>query len=232
MGHQLVNGAYGSVWNTVIAVHNDADEVVTISPIPGALCIDSCGSIVGKATISPFLILSPDPGGGGFVYVGHPGANGKVNFSLRIQDVSRQAQTWGTSIPVIHERDTFSGRVILLDVPTDPRFRSTLRIYDYDVPADRQIRLRAFELSSKVPLVDIVLVLTPAHNTDGDPVDPNVYPPYPGHATVGDLVTAFPQLVAAKELRLELEPVTPGLRFWAFVSVTNNETQHVTTIVP
>lgn len=24
----------------------------------------------------------------------------------------------------------------------------------------------------------------------------------------------------------------PGLRFWAFVNVTNNETQHVTTITP
>lgn len=33
-------------------------------------------------------------------------------------------------------------------------------------------------------------------------------------------------------VRAEIEPLTEGLRYWAFVSVTNNETQHVTTITP
>ena len=31
---------------------------------------------------------------------------------------------------------------------------------------------------------------------------------------------------------VRVTPLTPGLRIWAFVSVTNNETQHVTTITP
>lgn len=37
---------------------------------------------------------------------------------------------------------------------------------------------------------------------------------------------------AIGEAWLEIEPVTPGLRYWAFVTVTNNATSHVTTITP
>ncbi len=33
-------------------------------------------------------------------------------------------------------------------------------------------------------------------------------------------------------LRIDVLPVSPGTRIWAFVSVTNNETQHVTIIAP
>ncbi|HEX8152273.1 MAG TPA: hypothetical protein VF698_04060, partial [Thermoanaerobaculia bacterium] len=33
-------------------------------------------------------------------------------------------------------------------------------------------------------------------------------------------------------LRLEIEPLTPGSRYWAFVSVTNNDTQLVTVVTP
>jgi hypothetical protein len=33
-------------------------------------------------------------------------------------------------------------------------------------------------------------------------------------------------------LRIEVEPLTPGSRFWAFVSITNNDTQRVTLVTP
>jgi hypothetical protein len=33
-------------------------------------------------------------------------------------------------------------------------------------------------------------------------------------------------------VRLEVEPVTEGLRLWAFVTVVHNETQHATVISP
>ncbi len=34
------------------------------------------------------------------------------------------------------------------------------------------------------------------------------------------------------ELRIEITPITPGMKFWAFASVTHNVTQHVTTVLP
>jgi hypothetical protein len=35
-----------------------------------------------------------------------------------------------------------------------------------------------------------------------------------------------------ERVRLEIEPVTDGLRLWGFVTVVNNETQHATVITP
>jgi hypothetical protein len=32
--------------------------------------------------------------------------------------------------------------------------------------------------------------------------------------------------------RIEIEPTLPDMRVWAFVSITNNETQHVTLVTP
>jgi hypothetical protein len=35
-----------------------------------------------------------------------------------------------------------------------------------------------------------------------------------------------------RHVRIEIEPLSEGLKFWAFVSVTNNKTQHFYTVVP
>jgi hypothetical protein len=32
-------------------------------------------------------------------------------------------------------------------------------------------------------------------------------------------------------VRIELEPITPGLQYWAFISITNNKTQHFYTVL-
>ena len=50
----------------------------------------------------------------------------------------------------------------------------------------------------------------------------------PASATL-DLLTTFPEIAAQKRVRVE---VTLGSRLWAFVTVTNNQTQHVTVISP
>jgi len=176
--------------------------------------------------------LVQNPNGGVFVYVGAPGA-GKVIFSLRVRDLSRQALTWGTAIPVIREEQTYTTRLQLLDVPTDARFRVALRVYDFDAPTSRSVRLRIYDVSQDTPiatlppqtaLVDVVLRLEL-------PVD-NLYDAIPGSAVMTDLIGAFPQLSSARILRVVLDPVSSDLRFWAFASVTNDETQHVTAITP
>ena len=61
--------------------------------------------------------------------------------------------------------------------------------------------------------------------------DPNRRQYYPSYVAVNDF-QKDPVLGAVPLLRIEVTPVTPGLRFWTFVSVTNNETQHVTLITP
>lgn len=194
-------------------------------------------------------LFVPNPNGGAFLYVGSPGVS-KVSFTLRVQDVSRQAQTWGTEVPVVREKDVRTGKIQLLDVPVDTHFRSALRIYDFDTSANepsRQVRVRIFDMCgigpldgrcSERPLVDTVLDLP--NSFQG--MEP--FPPVPAMNMIGSLLDAFPQLTSVKPtqmaggvsrpatVRIEIDPVSAGLRFWAFVSATNDETQHVTIIAP
>jgi hypothetical protein len=54
---------------------------------------------------------------------------------------------------------------------------------------------------------------------------------FPGYAEIG-FVASLPELRDSALVHIELAPLSPEQRIWAFVSVTNNETQHVTTISP
>src|SRR5438105_3909947 len=84
-----------------------------------------------------------------------------ISLSLRVQDVSREARTWGTTVPVVRERDAFTGRLQLLDVPVDDRFRVALRVYDFDEPPasgsyDRAVRIRFYQGESRTALFETV----------------------------------------------------------------------------
>jgi hypothetical protein len=160
-----------------------------------------------------------------------------------VQDVSRQSETWGTSIPVLRERDVRTARLQLLDVPADTRFRSALCVYDFDSVNDSPssaVRFRIYDMCgvgtgdrncSNSAIVDTVITLPPGFPARGS------FPVYPVSAMIGNLVDAFPEPANVKPNMslggpVDIDPVTPGLRFWAFVSATNNETQHVTVIAP
>jgi hypothetical protein len=58
----------------------------------------------------------------------------------------------------------------------------------------------------------------------------NVEPGYAEFPINRDVLSNLPAY--SSNIVVEVEPVTPGLRFWAFVTVTDNETQHVLTITP
>lgn len=223
-----VPGAFGSLWATEFVARNEAAAIVEVA-VGRFQCVlqPPCG----YSSMTTFRPDGPaeNPNGGAFVYVGAPGA-GKVIFSLRVRDLSRQALTWGTAIPVIREAETYTSRLQLLDVPTDARFRVALRVYDFDAPNSRSVRLRIYDVSEdprlppKTALVDVVLRLDqPVQDVNGA---------IPGSAVMTDLIGAFPQLSSAPIVRIVLDPVSTDLRFWAFASVTNDETQHVTAITP
>ena len=239
-----VNGAYGSVWHTELIGYNEGAPPVDFATCLPGLSFEHPVFPPGRTFRPPVADTFGNPV---FVYVPQPGAD-KVRFNLRVQDVSRQAQTWGTTIPVVHESDIFSGPFELLDVPVDARFRSGLRIYDWDSDgADpRLVRVRIYDLCglaiigdpcSDVPLIDTTIAVA------GEAFDGG-FPIMPAFTSISDLVGAFPPLANVKPqltgpnslrpaaVRIELEPITPGLRIWAFVSATNNDTQHVTVIAP
>jgi hypothetical protein len=220
-------GAYGSLWVSHLVVRNDSSEPIVFSHVRGGPCLDIylyCPAAVDPMSTTEHRSgFAHNPNAGLFYYVGNPGRTA-LTVTLRIQDVSRQALTWGTSIPVVRERDTYTTPLVLLDVPLDTRFRVAIRTYEFEpTDGEARVRIRVFPLESDVPAVETTLSLL----RYGVSVTEN-----PRFAMIADLRDAFPQLSALDRVRLEIAPASEGLRFWAFASVTNNETQHVTVIAP
>ncbi|HEX2833806.1 MAG TPA: IPT/TIG domain-containing protein [Thermoanaerobaculia bacterium] len=157
--------------------------------------------------------------GGDLVTNGNPGrflylprsevAN--VAMNLRVFDRSRAAQNYGTEIPIVASSRFVDGEdLTLLNVPTDSRFRSTLRIYG---TASGSVRIR-LQPDKGAPL-DATATLT---------AGTNLYEP--AVATFTDF-PANAGLVTVTIRRLDGDA-----QLWAFVSTTNNDTQLITTVTP
>ena len=204
-------GALGSQWTTQITLRNDNDYSVPVLPLStfNLGCVLECDSLVTKNSTRTTGINTPN---GFFAYVPRQ-ASPAVHFNTLIKDLSRQSEALGTEIPVVREKDFFGRPLELLNVPTDPRFRVALRVFGASAGASLTIQ----PLNSDDPLVSTVVV-------------PTGTPPV---AQISDLVATYPQLAGKGNLRITLTPTIRGNPdLWALISVTNNATQHVTTISP
>lgn len=158
-------------------------------------------------------------------YVLHPakGTTDDLAINILIRDLSRQSEALGTELPAVRERDFENRRVLLQNLPSDPRYRLTLRAYAFDrLPRTDLMNYWIYELETGRPLAFGVVSLQ-APGSDDEP----------WHAAL-DLLATHPEVANRGPLRLSISPLgpDPGARFWAFVSVTSNETQHVTIISP
>lgn len=221
-------GAHGSLWVTRLVGYNAWHEPIQVTQYAGR-CAILCPPIDDVPPNSSFtdgaIAFSMDAGRSGtgsFVHI-YQIYSQWITFNLRVQDLSRQALTWGTELPVVRESEAFVDTLRLLNIPTDSRFRVAIRVYDFE-PAngDHHARLRVLSGNNQL-LAETTVALVPSLGSqDG----------LPGYAQLTDLVASFPQIAASETVRVEITPITLGLRFWAFASVTNNETQHVTTVTP
>jgi len=146
----------------------------------------------------------------------------KAAFNSRVHDNSRQAQNWGTEIPVVRENE-FADAVTLINVPGDARFRLLLRIYARTSAADVHIRADVLSALTVIldppafgPLFDRVIHIDAPTGSFG----------VPGYAQVTIGTYGVPMQISVTS--------TSGAanNLWAFVSITNNETQDVTLVTP
>jgi hypothetical protein len=212
------SGANGSRWVSEATLSNPRPWFVwnynTLAV--GRQCVTfPCGERIGPGSIERFDDGFPR---GALLHVPRPEAR-DLSFALRVRDVSRQAEGFGTQVPVVRERDfTHGGMISLLDVPLDPRYR---------------VKVRAYVLGPLTPLAG------------GDYGQVTVRDSVTG---AGKLNQSF-ELVRGEEhqpyyAEIDLpagnanERVNIYLRFpldataWAFGTVTNNETQQVTIVTP
>jgi hypothetical protein len=125
---------------------------------------------------------------------------------------------------VVREDNLLSGDISLLNIPIDSRFRQTIRIYNLE-GAEARFRLRAFAMLTNETLGTVDVVLRA-------PTPGPQFQYKPSYTQLGDVVPLFPRTSGLGTVGLQLIPLAADVRYWAFVSITNNETQHVTTITP
>lgn len=206
-------GAFGSQWQTEVVMRNFSERPLR-APIPNTAAPQPPVPAGGAA--SPSAVFGNRPSG---VLLFVPRGS-DVGFTSHIRDVSRDATQWGTEMPVVRERDTRQSDLIALDnVPFDARYRLQLRIYGIDGVTTP---VRVFVTPNALRQLD--LVRGPCS------LDVHCNSNEPAYASI-DLGSAFPALSGKHTLFIQQQVEQPR-RLWAFVTVTNNETQHVTVIRP
>jgi hypothetical protein len=215
-----VLGAYGSEFRTDFRIHNRYDLQIGLAGLIPGCVLPVCPQdpswfpIDGRQeVILDYWSLPGTPGR--FIYLPSDRA-GDLSLQLRVYDTSRDATNFGTQIPVVHEDEMRSDRIALLGVPADPHFRNTLRIYaDYDTRFRVRIQGGGIDEQHFVVVQGADNLYRPAYAEFTD---------FPG--------SADPLRVTITHDPLFMTPPRPEPAFWAFVSVTNNDTQHITLISP
>lgn len=237
-----IPGARGSVWVTRLAISNHGDAPVSvqeIDPQPGGcggiMCLPAARISAG-ATIYPTLYTTgPHATQGAFVYVERAHL-ADVSIALRVQDVSRESLTWGTSLNTVRESEARTSTVNLIDIPAGSDFRYLLRVYDIFPRTEfravpRRVVVKVYETNrfQNAPHPTITGDRLLAEFVRSLNLGPALWTA-PGYFQE-DLDT-IAALSRTGRTRVEVTPLSTDLRFWAFVSVTNNETQHVTVVEP
>ena len=218
-------GAFGSIWHGELTLFNASDNPVKIEL---QVCPPVISMCVPRADLPPHrsakpAVYSATGSEGGFLYIATADVP-NVTFKFRVRDLSRQSQTWGTEIPLVSLTE-FRQLIRLIDVPSDSRFRVKLRVYSAGAtPSSVHVRVYKRDALSPVSESDVTLAGIAGYPTGLEPRGP----------AYGELDPVQPALSdAGGTLRLEIEQRIPGEPpIWAFASVTNNETQHVTLITP
>lgn len=187
-----VPGGYGSRWTTRIVGHNASDATVQVAQDIGGCALGVCPTDTAEPNSTftylngSFLLPTSLAGTGSFLHVARP-HNASVTFNLRVQDVSRQALTWGTELPVVRESEAFVDTLELLNIPTDSRFRVAVRIYDFEPErTEHHVRLRVYGATNQLIAETMVTLAS---------FDRNLLP---GYAQFTHLVATFPQLASSE----------------------------------
>ncbi|HYK02731.1 MAG TPA: hypothetical protein VE974_13315 [Thermoanaerobaculia bacterium] len=202
-----VSGVNGSLFRTEVAISNPKRWFVeTFNEIVPFVCIDyPCGNRLSPGELVKFS------GGDyprGVALLTPRDAAPELAFALRARDVSRQAEGYGTEIPVVRESEMYVSRPIaLLGVPVSSGYRAKLRIYSFS-PGAASVRVQ----NGTGVLVELKRTCS-GKSCASTPW----YGEYDLPAGTAPRVNVF------------VEAIGPA---WAFITVTNNETQQITTITP
>jgi hypothetical protein len=222
-----VDGMHGSVWRAELIVHNALDRLIEFGPCNRPLP-EPCPPVVlgvgpGETVVDPRVSFPEGGSHGRLVYVRREDAAG-VEMKLRLADVSRRAIDAGTEMPVIRSAAFASGPLRLHNIPAaNEEYRVMLRVFDVDDtgPAS-SVEIRISTLAGELL------------HAETRQFTPSGHPHVAGLPTTASLIEMPLPAVASehRSVRIEIVPLTAGLRFWAYASVTSNVTHHVLLVTP
>jgi hypothetical protein len=219
-----VPGGYGSIWQTMFAGFNPTGQIIAIKHTLDEFCaVPPClGAPAQPHTTFGNEVLTALGHEGEILFVQVPGAE-SLQFNLRIFDRAHPRAAWGAEVPVVRERQVTGETLHLLNVVLDPVSRAALRVYGINNRA-ASVLVRATR--TDVPFVEpyefsVILQSTPSR----------AFGTFPSFGIVPDLSGVVPASWTQSQIRLEIA-APPDEKIWAFVSITNNETQGITISSP
>jgi hypothetical protein len=224
-----IRGANGSVWTAELQFRNRWDREM---PIRGPLCSPIADPCVPPIDIPPDVTLTlpiqprGDSTDGAFLYVPIGLFGPRPAITLHVRDTSKGAGGFGTQV-ITPRIDEYQPQVDLISIPTDSRYRGTLRIYGNSAQP-QVVRVRTYSETDNNLLNTQVVPLYGIVNIAFDP-----FPSYPAYAQL-DAVPDAVRAADADRIRIVVDTpdnANPPL-IWAFVTITDNVTQLTSTIVP
>ncbi|MGK2857623.1 MAG: hypothetical protein ACSLFQ_10500 [Thermoanaerobaculia bacterium] len=216
-----VPGAYGTVWIGEVWAANESSE--DIQTLQTQLCQQGCPDpqLPAKSQRTIGLQTGERIDAGAFLYVPEHLAV-DVFFSARVLEVTRRAQPTGFAVPVVRESDYFTTAVMFPGVPAGAAVRSSLRIYDATSQGGRAFLVEMVgENGNTIASIPVTL-------SDGATSTSGLIDLSPASVAVHNLENVLAGDTEARNLfHIRISPVGDASPYWAFVSVTDNETQHV-----
>lgn len=222
-----IPGAFGSLWKTELTGLIESTTPIVTEPT-------GCGGLEDPCQLPPrgkpfdlrreTLVWGDFPAQ--FIYVRKADAK-KLIVSTRAYDASKNTETAGAFIPTARDDDFSAEGFTLIGVPVAPQFRTTLRVYDATANPDGRIQFALFGDDESVPFyVNSTRLETDPNETT---LTTALLPMHPSLAQI-DLSSVIP----AKYSRVRIQVVSDNssVSLWGFISITNNETSHVTVITP
>jgi hypothetical protein len=212
-------GAFGARWTTDAWSENAEDYDVPFfrAPFPTPPCAAPLDCNFPPVPAGQRRRVDPSYPTGIFLY---PERGADIRLGVLVRDLSRQSEALGAEVPVVREDDWKTGAVTLLNVPSDPRFRVALRIYmEEEIESFPVAPIRITRMNGQ-EVIETVVAMDRSYNGQ-----------IPSTGFIADILTHY-SVPPGEPLRVEVRAPQNSGRFWAFISVTNNVTQHVTIISP
>jgi hypothetical protein len=142
-----------------------------------------------------------------------------LNLSSRLFELSRLTQPVGVELPIVREDEFLTQPARLIAVPSGPEVRATLRVYDPRRTQAASAQVEVLALNGTLLGTSLIQLQYRAESA------------IPGMAVI-DLNSLFPAIYSVSRYDVRVTPVPAQTEYYAFVSVTDNDTQQVFMITP